>query len=96
PPDAVLGPALNDYARRSLSLAQWLDYLEKDFNYKIGFSTLKKLNLKFQVQTVKKPPPDHIAATLVAEVMANNVSSRNGPRTVQNQISLQDGTKVPR
>ncbi|KAJ7929436.1 hypothetical protein B0H13DRAFT_1859648 [Mycena leptocephala] len=96
PPDSVLGPALNDYARRSLPLAQRLDYLFKDFGYKISYTTLKALNRKFVVQTVKKPPPDHIASTLIAGVMMNNVSSCNGPRTVQNQISLQDGIKIPR
>ncbi|KAJ7907955.1 hypothetical protein B0H13DRAFT_1879059 [Mycena leptocephala] len=91
-----LGPALHDYARRSLTLAQHLDYLLKDFGYKISYTTLKGLNQQFEVPTVKKPPPDHIAATLIAEVMANNVSSRNGPQTIQSQISLQDGTKIPR
>ncbi|KAJ6626634.1 hypothetical protein B0H10DRAFT_1941648 [Mycena sp. CBHHK59/15] len=96
PPDSVLGPALNDYARRSLPLAQRLDYLLKDFGYKISYTTLKGLNRKFKVNTVKKPPPDHIASTLIGEVMLNNVSSRNGPQTVQNQISLQDGIKIPR
>ncbi|KAJ7857105.1 hypothetical protein B0H14DRAFT_2352385 [Mycena olivaceomarginata] len=95
PPDSVLGPTLHEYARKSLSLDQQCDYLLKDFGYKTGKSTLKKLNRGFKVPTVKKPPPDHIASTLVAEVMQNNVSSRNGPRTVQNQISLQDGTKIP-
>ncbi|KAJ6474518.1 hypothetical protein DFH09DRAFT_953200 [Mycena vulgaris] len=48
------------------------------------------------VPTVKKPPPDYIASTMIAELTMNNVSSRNGPRTVQNQISLQDGIKIPR
>ncbi|KAJ7475331.1 hypothetical protein B0H11DRAFT_1918029 [Mycena galericulata] len=89
PPDSVLAPALHDYSRKSLPLAQRLEYLAKDFGYHIGRTTLKKLNREFQVGTVKKPPPDHIASTLIAE-------SRNGPRTVQNQISLQDGTKIPR
>ncbi|KAJ7105543.1 hypothetical protein C8R44DRAFT_942644, partial [Mycena epipterygia] len=70
--------------------------LLKDFEYKIGLSTLKKLNHQFNVPTVKKPPPEHIASTLVAAVTISNVSSRNGPRTVQNKISLQDGTKIPR
>ncbi|KAJ7501192.1 hypothetical protein B0H11DRAFT_1855566 [Mycena galericulata] len=96
PPDSVLGPALHDYSRKSLPLAQRLDYLLKEFGYKISSTTLKKLNREFHVPTVKKPPPDHIASTLVAEMITNNVSSRNGPRTVQNQISLQDGTKIPR
>ncbi|KAJ7091599.1 hypothetical protein C8R44DRAFT_835770 [Mycena epipterygia] len=96
PPDAVLGPALHEYSRKSLSLNQRLEYLLKDFEYKIGLSMLKKLNRQFNVPTVKKPPPEHIASTLVAAVTINNVSSRNGPRTVQNKISLQDGTNIPR
>ncbi|KAJ7109628.1 hypothetical protein C8R43DRAFT_904761 [Mycena crocata] len=96
PPDDVLNTALHDYSRKNLSLQQRLDYLLKDFGYKIGLTTLKKLNREYSVPTAKKPPPDHIAATLVAEVVMDNISSRKGPRTVQNQISLQDGTKIPR
>ncbi|KAJ7768663.1 hypothetical protein DFH07DRAFT_866812 [Mycena maculata] len=96
PPDSVLAPALHDYSRKSLPLAQRLEYLAKDFGYYIGRTSLMKLNREFGVGTVKKPPPDHIASTLIVEVITNNVSSRNGPRTVQNQISLQDGTKIPR
>ncbi|KAJ6596378.1 hypothetical protein DFH09DRAFT_1244311 [Mycena vulgaris] len=56
----------------------------------------KSLNRDFKVPTVKKPPPEHIASTLVAEVMTSNVSSRNGPQTIQTQISLQDSIKIPR
>ncbi|KAJ7349578.1 hypothetical protein DFH08DRAFT_696351, partial [Mycena albidolilacea] len=62
----------------------------------ISVSTLKTHTRNFNVPTVKKPPPDHIAATLIADVMTNNVSSRNGPCTIQSQISLQDDTKIPR
>ncbi|KAJ7703470.1 hypothetical protein B0H14DRAFT_3099849 [Mycena olivaceomarginata] len=80
PPDD-LSLALHEYSRTSLSLNAQLDYLLKDYNYKIGLSTLKKLNRQFKVPTVKKPPPDHIATTLVAESSMNNVSSRNGPNT---------------
>ncbi|KAJ7366125.1 hypothetical protein DFH08DRAFT_797118 [Mycena albidolilacea] len=50
----------------------------------------------FNIPTVKKPPPDHIAVTLIADVMSNNVSSRDGPCTIQSQISLQDDTQIPR
>ncbi|KAJ7435590.1 hypothetical protein B0H11DRAFT_1662133, partial [Mycena galericulata] len=96
PPDAVLELTLHDYARKSLSLAQRLDYLLKDFGYKISIGALKRLNRKFKVETVKKPPPVHIASTLIAEVITNNVSSRNGPRKIQNQISRQYGIKIPR
>ncbi|KAJ7145060.1 hypothetical protein C8R43DRAFT_953510 [Mycena crocata] len=96
PPDDELIAALHDYARKSLPLAHRRDYLLKDFGYRIGLTTLKKLNREFNIPTVKKPPPQHIASTLVAEAMASNVSSRNGPQTVQTQISLQDGIKIPR
>ncbi|KAJ7474553.1 hypothetical protein B0H11DRAFT_2428922 [Mycena galericulata] len=96
PPDDILGPALHEYARKNLSLSQRLEYLLKDYGYKIKLTTLKSLNRTFGVATVKKPPPDHIAATLVGEAMQSNVSSRNGPRTIQMQISLQDGIKIPR
>jgi hypothetical protein len=114
PPDDVLSAALHDYSRRSLPLAQRLDYLLKDFGYKIrcvfsycdeysgswgghiSRSTLKTLNRTFKVPTVKKPPPDYIATTLIAEVVTNNVSSQNGPQTIQTQISLQDGAKILR
>lgn len=59
-------------------------------------SSLKTLNSKFGVPTVRKPPPLHISTTLVAAKMAENVTSRNGPQTIQTQISLQDGVKIPR
>lgn len=106
----MLGPALRGYSRKSLPLNIRLDYLLKDFDYKIGcvsgpdviiliqnmlvlyyVTTLKNLNPEFDVPTGKKPRPDYIASTLVAEITINNVSSRNGPRMVQNQISLQAG-----
>ncbi|KAJ6547856.1 hypothetical protein B0H10DRAFT_2181170 [Mycena sp. CBHHK59/15] len=96
PPDDVLEFALHDYARKSLSHTQHLDYLLKDFGYKISISALKRLNRQFKVETVKTPPPVHIASTLIAEAITNNVSSRNGPQTIQNQISRQDGIKIPR
>ncbi|KAJ6611720.1 hypothetical protein B0H10DRAFT_2165763 [Mycena sp. CBHHK59/15] len=96
PPDEVLELALHAYAQKSLSLTQRLDYLLKDYGYKISVSALKRLNRKFKVQTVKKPPLVHIASTLIAEAITNNVSSCNGPQTIQNQISRQDGIKIPR
>ncbi|KAJ7879946.1 hypothetical protein B0H14DRAFT_2566466 [Mycena olivaceomarginata] len=96
PPDEVLKRALHGYARKSLSLEQRLDYLLKDFGYKISISSLKRLNRKFKVPTVKKPPPVHIASTLIGEAITHNVSSRNGPQTIQNQLSRQDGIKIPR
>ncbi|KAK7013005.1 hypothetical protein R3P38DRAFT_3007997 [Favolaschia claudopus] len=96
PPDDVLKAALHDYAEKSLSLSQRLDYLLKDYEYKIGLTTLKALNRKFNVPTVKKPPPEHICATVISEVVSNNASSRNGPNTVQNQVSRHHKLKIPR
>ncbi|KAJ7797835.1 hypothetical protein B0H14DRAFT_2297817, partial [Mycena olivaceomarginata] len=86
-PDEVLKRALHGYARKSLSLEQRLDYLLKDFGYKISVSSLKRLNRKLKVPTVKKPPPVHIASTLIGEAITHNVSSHNGPQTIQNQLS---------
>ncbi|KAF8144945.1 hypothetical protein K438DRAFT_1910892 [Mycena galopus ATCC 62051] len=60
------------------------------------YQPLEDARCIMKVPTVKKPPPDHIATTLVAESSMNNVSSCNGPNTVRNQISLRDGTKIPR
>ncbi|KAJ7785387.1 hypothetical protein B0H14DRAFT_2630599 [Mycena olivaceomarginata] len=88
PPDDVLSAALHDYSRRSLPLAQRLDYLLKDFWVAEDATSVA-------VPTVKKLPPDYIAMTLIAEVVTNNVSSQNGPQTIQTQISLQDGAKIP-
>ncbi|KAK6981741.1 hypothetical protein R3P38DRAFT_2745736, partial [Favolaschia claudopus] len=96
PPDEVLKSALHKYAEKSLPLNQRLDYLLKDFGYKISYTTLKKLNRDFNVNTVKKPPPEHISTTVIGEVISNNSSSRNGPSTVQNQISRQYKLKIPR
>ncbi|KAK6974143.1 hypothetical protein R3P38DRAFT_2668504 [Favolaschia claudopus] len=96
PPDEVLRAALHRYAEKSLPLNQRLDYLLKDFGYKISYTTLKKLNRDFNVNTVKKPPPEHISTTVIGEVISNNSSSRNGPSTVQNQISRQYKLKIPR
>jgi hypothetical protein len=38
PPDDVLSLALHEYSRTSLSLNARLDYLLKDYNYKIGYA----------------------------------------------------------
>ncbi|KAJ7642548.1 hypothetical protein B0H17DRAFT_1163930 [Mycena rosella] len=75
PPDDILGPALHEYSRKSLPLNQRCDYLFKDFDYKIGLTTLKKLNREFNVPTVKKPPPNYVASTMIAELTMNNVLS---------------------
>ncbi|KAJ6505467.1 hypothetical protein C8R45DRAFT_782871, partial [Mycena sanguinolenta] len=93
--DDILSQALHDYARRSLPLNHHLDYFCTQLTIIAQFYDSEGLNRKFGVPTVKKPPPDHIASTLISEVMADNISSQNGPRTMQNQISLRDGAKIP-
>jgi hypothetical protein len=58
--------------------------------------TLKKLNKQFCVPTVRKPPPDPIVTTVVSEYMASNLTSRNGPATIQRKIMHKDGIFIPR
>ncbi|KAF9038248.1 hypothetical protein BDP27DRAFT_1435501 [Rhodocollybia butyracea] len=66
PSNEKLSALLHDYAHHGLSLSERLQYLEQA-EYKIGKSTLKTLNAKFNVPTVNKPPPLPVAATLVAK-----------------------------
>ncbi|KAJ7718471.1 hypothetical protein B0H14DRAFT_2643338 [Mycena olivaceomarginata] len=95
PPDSVLGPTLHEYTRKSLSLDQRCDYLFKDFGYKIGNLHSRNSIVDSKFQLSKKPPPDHIASTLVAEVMQNNVSSLNAPRTVQIRFPFKMESRFP-
>jgi hypothetical protein len=58
PPDDILEAALHSYASKSLRLDQRLDYLQKDFNFKIRYTFLTTLELVlnlFQYPFVKTP-----------------------------------------
>ncbi|KAF9064746.1 hypothetical protein BDP27DRAFT_1229923, partial [Rhodocollybia butyracea] len=57
---------------------------------------LRQLNAKFEVPTVRKPPPLPIATTVVSQYSAENLSSRNGPATIQKKIAQLEGILIPR
>ncbi|KAJ3780282.1 hypothetical protein GGU10DRAFT_279651 [Lentinula aff. detonsa] len=86
PSDDRLWEVLHELARRNLSLALRLDYLEKKEGYKIGKTKLKELNHQFNVPTVRKPPPLPVATTIVSETVAQDIAGQNGPSTIQQII----------
>ncbi|KAE9397803.1 hypothetical protein BT96DRAFT_822851 [Gymnopus androsaceus JB14] len=96
PSDEKLSALLHDYACRNLSLSERLQYLEEKEGYKIGKSTLKKLNAKFKVPTVNKPPPLPVAATLVTKHVFQDIAAQNGPSTIVQNIWQEDGVFIPR
>lgn len=52
--------------------------------------TLINLNKKFQVPTVKSPPPLAVATAHVANKVAEDLTRRHGPSTIQKQLARQE------
>ncbi|KAJ3991960.1 hypothetical protein F5050DRAFT_1801932 [Lentinula boryana] len=96
PSDDRLREVLHELARRNLSLALRLDYLEKKEGYKIGKTKLKELNHQFNVPTVRKPPPLPVATTIVSKTVAQDIAGQNGPSTIQQIIRNGQGVQIPR
>ncbi|KAJ7194810.1 hypothetical protein GGX14DRAFT_377640, partial [Mycena pura] len=53
---------------------------------------LKNLNKKFEVPTVKKPPPLALATAYVAEKVTEDLTGRHGPSTIKKQLARQENT----
>ncbi|KAJ7019367.1 hypothetical protein C8F04DRAFT_1276343 [Mycena alexandri] len=96
PPDEVLKTTLHDFARRQLSIDDRLAELVRLHGYSIKKSLLKTLNNKFEVPSVRKPPPLPVCTALVAQKMSENNSRRHGPTTIQHQIARETGIPIPR
>ncbi|KAF8901851.1 hypothetical protein CPB84DRAFT_1815067 [Gymnopilus junonius] len=67
PDDEILMASLFQYAKERLGTAQRLARLEAEHNLVIKDQTLYKLNRKFKVPSVRRPPPDDIATQAVLE-----------------------------
>ncbi|KAJ7622372.1 hypothetical protein FB45DRAFT_753535, partial [Roridomyces roridus] len=61
-------------------------------------TTLKKLNKQYSIISPRRPPPEHIATTLIAAEMAQNINitGSNSPNTIQLRVALQTGVALPR
>ncbi|KAJ7636300.1 hypothetical protein FB45DRAFT_702891, partial [Roridomyces roridus] len=59
-------------------------------------TTLKKLNKQYSIISPRRPPPEHIATTLIAAEMAQNITGSNSPNTIQLRVALQTGVALPR
>ena len=57
--------------------------------------TLYKLNRKFNVPSVRWPPPDDIATQAILEKVANDPSQRGGVGTIGTLLS-NEGVAIPR
>ncbi|KAF8886422.1 hypothetical protein CPB84DRAFT_1816716 [Gymnopilus junonius] len=95
PDDEILMASLFQYAKERLGTAQRLARLEAEHNLVIKDQTLYKLNRKFKVPSVRRPPPDDIATQAVLEKVANDPSQRRGVGTISTLLS-NEGVAIPR
>ncbi|KAF9255486.1 hypothetical protein L218DRAFT_884014 [Marasmius fiardii PR-910] len=94
PPDDVLKKILTDLALRKVPLKDQLLYLAKD-GYPIQLTTLKELNRKFKIPSVRKPPPLPVATSYVSSIASEDHAARNRPNTVQHLVSRKSGVLIP-
>ncbi|KAJ7218604.1 hypothetical protein GGX14DRAFT_390375 [Mycena pura] len=90
PPDNILRKTLWEFARREYSAEMRIDELARLHNYYIKPRTLINLNKKFEVPTVKRPPPLAVATAHVANKVAEDLTRRHGPLTIQKQLARQE------
>ncbi|KAM5544839.1 hypothetical protein V8D89_001737 [Ganoderma adspersum] len=95
PPEDKLVAALQQYARKQLSLERRIQRLGADLGYHIKYGKLKQLNHKYNIPTSRKPPPLPTATTLVCAEMATDLHRRRGPDAVKSWLALQ-GFNLPR
>jgi len=56
---------------------------------------LKSLNKKYDIPTVRKPPPLPVATTLICEKLDQDQVMANGPNTIQTMLAVDDNL-IPR
>ncbi|KAJ7257231.1 hypothetical protein B0H12DRAFT_1218504 [Mycena haematopus] len=95
PPDDVLSASLHRYASLKLTVAQKLANLEHEHNYHIKSTKLKALNKRFDVHTVRKPPPISVVTTLVCDKLDEDINQANGPDAIKTFLAL-EGHQIPR
>ncbi|KAF5325449.1 hypothetical protein D9619_009977 [Psilocybe cf. subviscida] len=96
PGDDTLKASLLQYAKERLTVAQRLERLRAEHNLDIKKSRLAELNLKFNIPSVRKPPPPEIATQAVLEVVANDIEQRNGVGTIGVRIANEGVMILPR
>ncbi|KIJ90940.1 hypothetical protein K443DRAFT_14814 [Laccaria amethystina LaAM-08-1] len=94
PDDETLKVALCQYAKEKLSTVQCLARLEAEHDFQIKPALLYKLNKKFNVLSVRKPPPADIAMQAVLAKVAEDPSQGRRVGTIGVLLS-NDGTPLP-
>ncbi|KAF7289317.1 hypothetical protein MIND_01393600 [Mycena indigotica] len=95
-PPENLSDLLQDFAIDNILLARRCEILAEKYDYRIKLSTLKNLNKHFKIASARRPPPAHIARSLIAKQMAENPTGTNGPNTIQKRVALLDGVPLAR
>ncbi|KAF7291303.1 hypothetical protein MIND_01274300 [Mycena indigotica] len=95
PPDN-LSAILTQFSIDGIPLEGRLQQLAAKHNYVIGRTKLIALNKKYKVTSARKPPAEHIATSLIAKQMSENVTGTNGPNTIQKRVAIVDGIVLSR
>ncbi|KAI0073741.1 hypothetical protein K474DRAFT_1710450 [Panus rudis PR-1116 ss-1] len=95
PPEDQLVAALHKYAVEGIPQKARLQRLSKELGYHIRLTKLGELNKKYNVPSVRKPPPAPVARTLINGAMAADTSRLNGPNSIRQTIAMQ-GYRIPR
>ncbi|KAL0578180.1 hypothetical protein V5O48_003811 [Marasmius crinis-equi] len=96
PPDNELSQYLHDLAFQNLSLEERRRYVSGKFGYFISVAKLKKLNKKFNVPSVRKPPPLPVVITAVCSAAGSDIACQNGPNSIRDQIRQNRRMLIPR
>ncbi|KAJ6563509.1 hypothetical protein B0H10DRAFT_2361570 [Mycena sp. CBHHK59/15] len=95
PSEDVLKAALLRYASQNLKAEVRIANLKSDLNYSIGCTTLKKLQKKFNIPTVRKAPPIEVSRQAVIEQVEKDAMQTNGPNYFKTVLQ-QEGIMIPR
>ncbi|KAF8490213.1 hypothetical protein JB92DRAFT_2835905 [Gautieria morchelliformis] len=95
PLEEDLKASLLQYAKEGLSIDQKLRQLQDEHGLHIKSRTLKKLQKKHSIPTVRKPPPPDQAAQLILNKVAADTSGLNGAGHVKAALAM-EGYLIPR
>ncbi|KAF6752682.1 hypothetical protein DFP72DRAFT_1033891 [Ephemerocybe angulata] len=95
PSDDILKAALQQYASERLTVAQKRLRLAIEHSLEIGATNLWKLERRFLIPNVRRPPPDEIATEHVLQIVRADINQRRGTGTIM-AILANQGVMLPR
>ncbi|KAF6755227.1 hypothetical protein DFP72DRAFT_1067935 [Ephemerocybe angulata] len=95
PPDDVLKKALRQYSAERLTVAEKKLRLQLEHQLEIGATNLWKLERKFEIPSVRRPPPPGVATEHVLQIVKADINQRRGTGTIGAILACQ-GVVLPR